>query len=67
MFVIKLMNGFLDKCQPADLIAVVTIACGTLLMLNGKDGTVGVILATITTFYFGGRFFKASKTDGKIE
>lgn len=61
------MDDFLCKWAPADVIAVITIICGTILKLQGADGIVSTILITIVTFYFGGRFFKASKEDGKIE
>ena len=47
------MNYFLNRLQPADVIAIVVIIGGFILKFNGYNGTVGSILVTIVSFYFG--------------
>jgi len=47
------MNYFLNKLQPADLIALVVIVGGFILKFYGFDGTVGSMLMIVVGFYFG--------------
>jgi len=47
------MAGLLNKFQPIDVIAMITILGGLFLRGFGIDGLVGTILTTIVLFYFG--------------
>ncbi len=38
---------------PRDIIAIILCAGGLFLIANGLDGTVGAILISIVSFYFG--------------
>lgn len=47
------MTNFLNKFQPIDIIALITISGGLVLRGFGIDGLVGTILTMIVVFYFG--------------
>ena len=49
------MKDLLNKFQPIDIIAIITITGGLILKFFGFDGTVGAILTVIVAFYFGKR------------
>jgi uncharacterized RDD family membrane protein YckC len=51
--VLQRMKNFVDKCQPADLIALVIIAGGFWLKLRGGDGVTTALLTAISFYYFG--------------
>jgi len=39
--------------QPRDVIAIITVICGTLLLALGIDGVVGTWISAIVLLYFG--------------
>ncbi len=43
---------FMKKFEAKDYVAFITIPCGTLLILAGKDGTVGAVIMLIAAAYF---------------
>ncbi len=47
------MNKLIEKFQPIDIIAIVTIVGGLTLRVLGVDGLVGTLLAVVVLFYFG--------------
>ena len=47
------MNKLINKFQPIDIIAIITIIGGLTLKFSGVDGIIGIILTTIVVFYFG--------------
>ena len=48
----------MNKFEPMDFIAVITIIGGFFLLYIGKDGIVGSTLTLITGYYFGKRASK---------
>lgn len=47
------MRELLNKFQPLDIIAIITIIGGLFLKFSGADGVVGTILTVIVASYFG--------------
>ncbi len=47
------MQKFLEKCGPADLIAIIVIIGALILKFKNIDGTVSLILVGICFYYFG--------------
>jgi hypothetical protein len=48
------INGI--DIQAADVIAVITILCGTILKLSGADGVVSTIMTMVVAYYFGKQY-----------
>lgn len=49
------MENFIEKFDPVDIIAIITILGGLILVGFGINGLVGTMLTAITFFYFGGK------------
>lgn len=69
---ITFMKELLNKFQPIDIIAILTIAGGLSLKFSGANGVVGTILTVIVAFYFGkkeiyDRVVTQKLSTGKVE
>ncbi len=47
-----MLHAFFQKLRPSDVIACLVIIGGFYLLLNGINGTVGLLLVTVVTYYF---------------
>lgn len=56
------LNEFVNRCEPADVIALAIIIGGFILKFNGADGTVTALLTAVSFYYFGNKLAK-SKTN----
>lgn len=62
-FSTKIMEKFLNKCGPKDLLAIFVIIGAFFLKFREVDGVASMILIGICAAYFGGVNFIPQKTD----
>lgn len=66
------MKSLINRFQPRDLIALVTVLGGMVLKFAGVDGTVGTIMTMVVAWYFGEKKIREvlsaqKKTEPKVQ
>lgn len=50
--------NFVEKCEPADLVAITILVGGFILKLNGGDGVTTALMTSVSFYYFGQKLGK---------